>query len=112
MVYFDQELDDERDREEKKKKKKAAKRRDKNKRKKNKDGEKVDGCGKLNGVIVSNHVDEYDELDEEETKGDNCLRVEIFCPEIAVHVFQYSITFSVFDKDIQFFHFLFFVIIS
>lgn len=67
-----QELDDERDREEKKKKKKAAKRRDKNKRKKNKDGDKLDGCGQLNGV-VSNHVDEYDELDEEETKGDIML---------------------------------------
>lgn len=67
LVEFIQELDDERDREEKKKKKKAAKRRDKNKRKKNKDGDKIDG--KMNGIL-GNHVDEFDELDEEETKGD------------------------------------------
>ena len=73
IFYFSpKELDDERDREEKKKKKKAAKRRDKNKRKKNKDSDndlKNADPSKMNGILSSNHVDEFDDVDEEENKG-------------------------------------------
>lgn len=82
-------MDDERDREEKKKKKKAAKRRDKNKRKKNvKDGDTLDA--KLNGVI-QNHIGEFDELDEEETKGRESSQTEDPKIHFILEVYQFSV---------------------